>query len=92
MKEFAIGILENGSKKKFDLKSDNILLCLSLKNNKIISLDLSNCPSIKELYCYSNKISKLDISQNVNLVLIDARDNQNLFIENNINNLENILL
>ena len=102
MSEYAIGIDIDGKRIKFGLYIDVI----SCTHNNLISLDLSNCPSIRSLYCYNNLLTTLDISNCPNLRLIncthnnlttlDVSNNKNLWnlrcdiINNDINELSHI--
>jgi len=83
-KEYAIGIDINGKKHKFDIDSNNDIDCC---RKKLISLDLSNCPNLRYLYCYSNNLTTLDLRNCQNLYYLSCWRNKlsNLDLSNCIN-------
>jgi uncharacterized repeat protein (TIGR02543 family) len=65
------------------------LLILTLTQNRLTDLDLSQNTALEELYCSSNQLTKLDLSQNINLTKVYCASN--LLTDLNIKNCAKLL-
>jgi len=61
------------------------LFCGGTLNNRLASLDVSQCAGLEWLRCLGGRLTGLDVSQNINLEWLDCRDNQltSLTVSNN---------
>lgn len=66
-----------------DLRGFGALQKLSVYNNKITSLNLSNCPSINTVSVSYNKMSKIIVTGSSNLNLLSARGNPATYVKYN---------
>ncbi len=53
------------------------IVYLSLNNNQVELLNVSDFTYLLELYCNNNRLTSLDVSQNANLDLIQCEENSN---------------
>lgn len=63
-----------------DLSGFSSLQKLSVYNNRITSLNLSNCPSINTVLVAYNKMSKIVITGSKNLTLLSAQSNPTTYV------------
>lgn len=59
----------------------SLLEVLDFSNNGVGNFDLSNNIALKELYCYSNGMSSINVAANVNLEILDCSDNSSTNID-----------
>ena len=74
----ALEYLECGNCKSFtelNLNCNPELVYLNCSENKLTSLDVSNCPKLEQLGCYDNKIEKLKVNHNPLLTSLEIDSN-----------------
>lgn len=71
--DFQISIELLGQKVKI---YDTKIISLYCADQKIITLEILNCPNLKYLFCQDNQISTLDLSKNLKLIALQCQKNQ----------------
>jgi Leucine-rich repeat (LRR) protein len=77
-----------------DLSDFVNLELLNCPNNKLTSLNLSNCPKLTHLVCKNNKIDSFDLTKCTELEAFDCSDNllTSLSLFNNIHTIIKLVL
>jgi len=83
--EYIIGIDVYDVEHIFKMNSFGTIEC---HNNKLLNLDLSNCPNLKHLCCHDNQLNILDLSNCKNIKEIYCHSNK--FINLDVSNCPNL--
>lgn len=73
---YDISLYDNNLVGKIEQKfPDNVKIILECSNNKLTSINITDCTSLYRLYCCYNQLSSLDVSGCTALKILDCYDN-----------------